>query len=231
MFVSKYKYLSVLLMVTAFTGCAATADKKPQTQSEGTSPAAPQSVTPAAPPSPAPVQINSNNQIAEPDAISRIQSQLTALQEQVIKLSGDTTAILQLSQLAVANGQIAQTSGNKAVKSSLRSKPMNGDSLKSILTKLEDISPSPQASFGIVSSYTASKQWVLIRFDRYTGETWLADNSGWNALAETGDLEVSQYDVHLIRADQDKKGFVASRIDQRTGDTWWLNKNQWVVYQ
>jgi len=218
-------------MVTAFTGCAATAEKKPHTQSESTASAAPPSVTPIAPPSPAPVQVNSNNQIAEPDTISRIQSQLTALQEQVIKLSGDTAAILQLSQLAVANGQIAQSSSNMPAKNSVRSQPKNGDSLKNILTKLEDISPSPQASFGIVSSYTASKQWVLIRFDRYTGETWLADNSGWNALTETGDLEISQYDVHLIRADQDKKGFVASRIDQRTGDTWWLNKDQWVVYQ
>jgi len=231
--VSKLNYFSTLFIIISLVGCAATADKK----SADESPEQAQQQTPTKATKPVeqaikpPLPAESNNQIAEPDAISRIQAQLTALQEQVIKLSADTSAILQLSQVAVANAQIDQSINTRPDANNRQSQPTNSDSLSDILKKLEDISPSPEASFGIVSSYTASKQWVLIRFDRYTGETWLADNSGWNALNEVDSLQISQYDVHLIRADQDKKGFVASRIDQRTGDTWWLNKNQWVVYQ
>ncbi|MEH6445640.1 MAG: hypothetical protein V7784_17230 [Oceanospirillaceae bacterium] len=177
-----------------------------------------------------------NNQIAAADNISKIQAQLTALQEQVIKLNSDSAAVLKMSQLILANSQVqtatSQSEAGSAVKKSINQPTANStSSLNSILTKLETISPSPKGAFGIVSSYTANQQWVLIRFDRQSGETWLADNSGWNALSESDDLEISQYDVHLIRADQDKKGYVASRIDQRSGDTWWLNKNQWVVYQ
>lgn len=178
---------------------------------------------------------NSNNQIAAPDALSKLQGQITALQEQVIKLSSDSAANLKINQLLLAKAQVkAVTADSNNVKAtnSKQANPGNGSKqLKSVLSKLEDISPSDNGAYGIVSSYTARKQWVLIRYDRQTGETWLADNSGWNALAESEDLPVSQYDVHLIRADQDSKGYVASRIDRRSGNTWWLNKNQWVVYQ
>lgn len=229
----KCKFLSVVILASLVMGCAANApknltDEAPQKKSKDEQPALIN--TAKTPLIPVPVQ-DTGNQIAPPDTLSTIQAQLTALQEQVIKLSGDAAAILQLSQLSVANGQIANTGQRKSASAKTNPSLKGGDSLKDILKKLEDISPSPEAAFGIVSSYTASKQWVLIRFDRYTGETWLADNSGWNLLSETGELSISQYDVHLIRADQDKKGYVASRIDQRTGDTWWLNKRQWVVYQ
>ncbi|EPJ47601.1 MAG: hypothetical protein OFPII_10130 [Osedax symbiont Rs1] len=175
-----------------------------------------------------------NNQIASPDDISRLQAQVTALQEQLIKVTSDTGAILKLSQILIANNQVQSASSLSATDSQVNSKKTvrnSSGSLKKVLQKLEDIAPNSLGAFGIVSSYTAGKQWVLIRFNRQTGETWLADNSGWNTLSEIDELEISQYDVHLIRADQDKKGYVASRIDRRTGDTWWLNKKQWVVYQ
>ncbi len=192
----------------------------PQQQSVAQPPAAPR---------------NTNNQIAPPDALSKLQGQITALQEQVIKLSSDSAANLKINQLLLAKAQVQAVTGD--TKNSQVAAPQkvsssgNNQQLKSVLSKLEAISPEDNGAFGIVSSYTARKQWVLIRFDRQTGETWLADNSGWNALAESTELGVSQYDVHLIRADQDSKGYVASRIDRRTGDTWWLNKNRWVVYQ
>jgi hypothetical protein len=178
---------------------------------------------------------NTNNQIAPPDALSKLQGQITALQEQVIKLSSDSAANLQINQLLLAKAQVQAVAndGKKGQKATSKQASNTGSNqqLRSVLSKLEAIAPEDSGAFGIVSSYTARKQWVLIRFDRQTGETWLADNSGWNALAEPSELPVSQYDVHLIRADQDSKGYVASRIDRRSGDTWWLNKNSWVVYQ
>ena len=229
----KYKFLCVVMLASTVIGCAASAPKKEVAETPPTNRADAQSavVDSVSKPLIALSQQDSGNQIAPPDTLSSIQGQLTALQEQVIKLSGNVATILQLSQLSVANGQISDTNKARTASKGTKSPNMGGDSLNDILKKLEDISPSPEAAFGIVSSYTASKQWVLIRYDRYTGDTWLADNSGWNILAETSELEISQYDVHLIRADQDKKGYVASRIDQRSGDTWWLNKRAWVVYQ
>jgi hypothetical protein len=175
----------------------------------------------------------STNQIASPDSISRLQSQVTALQEQLIKVTSDTAAILKMSQVLIANSQVQTASAsNNSTKTHQPSATANTrESLNEVLKKLEAIAPSPEGSFGIVSSYTARKQWVLIRFDRHTGETWLADSNGWNTLTETTDLNISQYDIHLIRADQDTKGYVASRIDRRTGETWWLNKKQWVIYE
>ncbi|MFT5708728.1 MAG: hypothetical protein ACI9ES_003032 [Oceanospirillaceae bacterium] len=230
-----FKFLTICLVSASVMACTTVEQKAPAADAKET---VEQQSDAAVKQKPliAKVDTPSNRQIAAPDNISIIQSQLTALQEQVIKLSSDSAAMLKMNQLILANSQVqtatSQSVSGSAVQSSQNTPAANNSgSLNSILTKLETISPSPEGAFGIVSSYTASKQWVLIRFDRQSGETWLADKSGWNALSESGDLEISQYDVHLIRADQDRKGYVASRIDQRSGDTWWLNKNQWVVYQ
>jgi hypothetical protein len=229
------KCLSVCVLATAIVGCTTTAQKTEngdsvepvQTTSESTEePAVDNSTATGA----------GQNQLATPSDISRLQSQVTALQEQLIKVNNDTSAILRMNQIMVAQAQVntanttAQAQPNQAQATAINGANNQG-SLNTVLKKLEDISPSPQGSFGIVSSYTIQKQWVLIRFDRQTGETWLADNNGWNPLQEQEDLPISQYDIHLIRADQDKKGYVASRIDKRTGDTWWLNTKQWVVYK
>ncbi len=222
------KFLAIVFASTAVVACTATAPKADD-------PAVDADVVDSAPrkaPS-RPAPRADHNQIASPDDISRLQAQVTALQEQLIKVTSDTGAILKLSQILIANNQV-QTASSSATDSQANNKKTarnSSGSLKKVLQKLEDIAPNSLGAFGIVSSYTAGKQWVLIRFNRQTGETWLADNSGWNALSEIEELEISQYDVHLIRADQDKKGYVASRIDRRTGDTWWLNKKQWVVYQ
>ena len=229
------KYLSVCVLATAIVGCTTTAPK-----TEGADPAEPEQT---APDNTKESVVDSStatgagqNQLPTPSDISRLQAQVTALQEQLIKVNNDTSAILRMSQIMVAQAQVntantgSQTQPNQAQTTAIKGTNSQG-SLNTVLKKLEDISPSPQGSFGIVSSYTIQKQWVLIRFDRQTGETWLADNNGWNPLQEQEEIPISQYDIHLIRADQDKKGYVASRIDKRTGDTWWLNTKQWVVYK
>ena len=63
----KYKYLSILLLATTFVGCVATAQKDSLVTSGEV--AAPINNPPAPAPVRAPV---SNNQIASPDALSRI---------------------------------------------------------------------------------------------------------------------------------------------------------------
>lgn len=228
-----YKVIVTGFIATALTACTATDEKPTAADLQTTSSQ----------------ELNGNkplvdklaalatNQIAAPSNLSRLEGQVTALQEQVIKLSSESASILKLSQLLLAKAQVQALTAypsnvdipNKQVNAN-QSDSGNSKSLNTVLKKLESIAPSAIGAFGIVSSYTASKQWVLIRFDRQTGETWLADNNGWNKLADDGDLDISQYDVHLIRADQDQKGYVASRIDQRSGETWWLNNKQWVIY-
>ena len=236
----KFKFLSVCVFLTAIVGCTTTAPKTEKADSAELAEMTTEQDSKAA----QAVQTADNstatgageNQLPLPSDISRLQSQVTALQEQLIKVSNDTSAILRMNQILVAQAQVntanttSQTQPSQTQATAITGTNTQG-SLNTVLKKLEDISPSPQGSFGIVSSYTIQKQWVLIRFDRQTGETWLADSNGWNPLQEQEELPISQYDIHLIRADQDKKGYVASRIDKRTGDTWWLNKNQWVVYK
>lgn len=185
-------------------------------------------------------QNTAQNVDAAPSDLSRIQAQITALQEQAIKITSDTAALVQMSQIMMSRQQISATtasqgnnSNNLAAASAgaAAASGISNGSVDTILNRIDDIALAPQGGYGLVSSYTAKRQWILLRFDRNTGETWLADNSGWSLLTEQGDIPVSQYDVHLIRGDQDQKGYVAARIDQRTGDTWWLNQNQWVRYE
>lgn len=234
------KLLALSISVGLLIGCTASAPKKAAEQTQTTA-NADEPVTPnkTEQQAPAPASSNvasANDQIAPPSAIAQLQGQITALQEQIIKLASDSAASLKINQLLLAKAQVQAVTNTDSEsdfqgQANVSEEVASDTQLQEVLTKLDSIAPSPIGTYGIVSSYTARKQWVLIRFDRQTGETWLANSSGWNALGEPSELAVSQYDVHLIRADQDSKGYVASRIDQRTGDTWWLNKDRWVVYK
>ncbi|MGB1239536.1 MAG: hypothetical protein ACPG4U_15055 [Pseudomonadales bacterium] len=191
--------------------------------------AAAQPESPAAPAAPVRA-VNST----DPSEISRLQAQVTALQEQSIKQSSDTNSLLKMTQLLLAQQQAKEVKAQgvtKAQPQAVAAMASDSQSLNKVLQRLDEVAISPGGAFGLVSSYTASRQWILIRFDRNTGESWLADKNGWALLNDSDTLPISQYDVHVVRGDQDQKGYVAARIDQRTGETWWLNQRQWVKYE
>jgi hypothetical protein len=71
---------------------------------------------------------------------------------------------------------------------------------------------------------------VLVRYDRFSGQTWLADQGVWQPLLDPAPLSRSDYEVQLTRADNDIKGYVAARLDRRNGDTWWLKQDTWQKF-
>ncbi|MBY4677680.1 hypothetical protein [Marinobacterium arenosum] len=84
--------------------------------------------------------------------------------------------------------------------------------------------------FRVASTYTPQGEWVLIRYDRVTGETWLADQGQWQPLQETGMLEPAIYSVTLVPAGKDLKGYAAARVDRNNGRIWWLKQTTWQLY-
>ena len=71
----------------------------------------------------------------------------------------------------------------------------------------------------------------MIRYNRFSGESWVSAANNWQPLEEEQVPMISSYDIQLLPANSDVKGYVAARIDHNSGDSWWLNQNTWVKYQ
>jgi hypothetical protein len=166
-----------------------------------------------------------------------LSGQILSLQEQVIQIKADTQELRQNAQILLArlqllNGQgmpqnpIANSQANGASQA-----PLNEAQVNRLVQDVSALLDQTASSYELVSSYTSKGQWVLIRYDRYTGETWLADQNRWNALNESAALPRSLYEVQIQRADKDVKGYVAARVDKRSGQTWWLREETWQSYQ
>ena len=149
-------------------------------------------------------------------------SELQLLNQSVLQsLSGLKTDIETLSSAAPAESEGEEPTDPAALNAVLDQITMMANELG---TQVQD------GAYRVVTSYTAKGQWVLIRFHRYTGETWLADQNQWHALEELVPTSTSEYDVVLLRADKDVKGYVAARIDRLSGETWWLKQNTWQSF-
>lgn len=173
-------------------------------------------------------------------AVEQMTNRLTAVQEQLLNVRSQSARQLeQLQSLQVQlatmaqdlrRGPVPQATGNGAAE------PPSGEEFALLLDQMaqtaNEISMQMQdGSYRFASCYTASGQWILIRYDRYTGESWLADGGVWMALDDAGALNGSIYEVKLERADKDVKGFVAARLDRQTGQVWWLKQNSWQLLE
>jgi hypothetical protein len=168
--------------------------------------------------------------------VEYLSGQLLTLQEQVIQIKADTQELRQNAQLLLArmqlmNGQGSIPNSASANDQNSEAPAINEASVNRLVQDVGTLLDQTSSSFELVSSYTAKGQWVLIRYDRFTGETWLADQNRWNALGEAGSLPRSVYEVQIQRADKDIKGYVAARVDKRSGQTWWLREETWQSYQ
>lgn len=199
---------------------------------------------PSAQQSSAPVQTQQPAQSVEPEAVNNNQIELianrvTAVQDHLLQLKA------QNSELQLINQSVLQSlSGLKTDIETLsavvpaeseRGEPVDPAALNAVLDQItmmaNELGTQVQdGAFRVVSSYTAKGQWVLIRFHRYTGETWLADQNQWHPLKELAKTNTSEYDVVLLRADKDVKGYVAARIDRLSGETWWLKQDTWLSF-
>lgn len=219
----------VLLCTVLVTACNSAGVK-----SDASTPSdAPQK--PTAQESSAPVEA----QGASSKQIELIANRVTAVQDHLLQLKA------QNSELQLQSQSVLQSLGGlkKDIETLAATVPAEAEavepvdpaSLNSVLDQItmmaNELGTQVQdGAYRVVTSYTAKGQWVLIRFHRYTGETWLADQNQWHPLEELVETSTSEYEVVLLRADKDVKGYVAARIDRLSGETWWLKQNTWQSF-
>lgn len=177
-------------------------------------------------------------QAETPSELAMLTGRLTVVQEQLLQLKSQTAEMQQQNQALLIHIQSIKDSLNTAAQTPIaeeNNQQANSEDFNSVLDQLtllaNELGTKVQdGPYRISSDYTAKGQWVLIRYHKYTGETWLADQGQWNLLEESGATGTSEYEVVLIRADKDVKGYVAARIDRINGDTWWLKQNTWQPF-
>jgi len=183
-------------------------------------------------------------QLAQKKAIATdpdITARLTAVQEQLLQIKMQTAEMQQQNQALFINIQsikdTLQTLQPQQTDDTAASEqePVNAEAFNGVLDQLTLVANQLSNSTGdgrfkVKSAYTAKGQWVLIRYNRLTGESWLADQGRWNLLEESGATGKSDYEVVVLRADNDVKGYVAARLDKINGDAWWLKQDIWQPF-
>nr|WP_158651931.1 hypothetical protein [Marinobacterium profundum] len=174
--------------------------------------------------------------------LETLANRLTLVQEQLIQIKAQGAELAQQSGTALARLQMltgsAQDSADGAGDSSAPAGTSGAapEQLGGLIDQLSLIANELSLSgvgdsYRIAADYTGAGQWVLIRYDRFSGESWLADQGAWQLLQDDATLERSDYEVQLTRADNDIKGYVAARLDRRNGDTWWLKQDTWQKFE
>lgn len=210
-------------------GASAGAESQAGTATQASQPASPVSVSPA-----------------QMEALENINSRITLLQEQVLQLKVQNGALAERSQLLLTQFQVLaqdvkmNNRGQSGQQNSAgqQSQPAPGTDqlirrLDQQLMELEQLSPALGGgnAFRLATTYTAKRQWILVRYNRLTGESWISEGGSWVPLGDDYELPISEYEIQISSAAADAKGYVAARIDNNTGDTWWLNDQQWVSYE
>lgn len=193
----------------------------------------PQPVEPSAP-----VAVVQDNSVQQIQQFETLNGRITLLQEQVLGLKVQNAAVAEKAQLLLNQFQVlAQNIGREGINQESENSPQQLEMLLSRLDRqlVELQQAAPDLGVGnpflLATCYTARGKWKLIRYNRFSGESWISADNNWQPLNEEQAPEISSYEVQLLRANGDVKGYVAARIDQNTGDTWWLNSDTWVKYQ
>ncbi|NVK41780.1 MAG: hypothetical protein HWE39_11110 [Oceanospirillaceae bacterium] len=170
--------------------------------------------------------------------LDQLSGRLTLVQEQLIELKAQGVELSQQSQQLLARMQMmsrpeAGTDASPVAEAAIDTTP--DSSLDGLIDQLGMIANELSVrgagdGYRLATNYTRSGQWVLIRYDRFSGESWLADQGAWQSLHDPATLPSSDYEVVLERADNDIKGYVAARLDRRSGETWWLKQDTWQKF-
>ncbi|MBU2964317.1 hypothetical protein Q4508_12775 [Amphritea sp. 2_MG-2023] len=176
--------------------------------------------------------------VNQAEQFEQLNSRITLLQEQFLELKVQNSAVAERVQLLLTQFQVL---AQEVKRSSAAPDAVPVDNelqemmarLDQQLIELQQIAPELGGGdpFKLASCYTAKGQWVMIRYNRFSGESWISAANSWQPLAEEQSPSISSYDVQLLRANGDVKGYVAARIDHNTGESWWLNQTTWVKYQ
>lgn len=236
----KLSRISMLLAATLLTACSNT-NVKSQPEPLKAEPA----VEPAGAAAPAAsVAPTSPGSITVAD-FERLESRFSLAQEQLLGLiteSAQTRALNQriLLQLQALNNNQA---GTEPVDGGLGG--YDTSAMDAVLEQMlmvandlgEGVSSSGGNNFQMAMTYIGAGKWKVIRYNRSTGETWLAHGNNWQLLQDDEVLPESSYQVSMISGEDllvpDEgvhKGFIAARMDRVSGRMWWLNKNVWQAY-
>jgi len=169
----------------------------------------------------------------------QLNGRITLLQEQFLELKVQNSSLAERVQLLLTQFQVlAQEVKRSALPATETTAPDPAltemmQRLDQQLIELQQIAPELGGGdpFKLASCYTAKGQWVMIRYNRFSGESWVSAANNWQPLEEEQVPMISSYDIQLLPANSDVKGYVAARIDHNSGDSWWLNQNTWVKYQ
>lgn len=76
----------------------------------------------------------------------------------------------------------------------------------------------------ILSSYNKGTEYIIMKYNRETGETWIRGNDGFESLPENQKIPESLYQITITDYNS---GWLATRIDTRSGKTWTLRAGKW----
>lgn len=166
---------------------------------------------------------------------------LTLMQEQLLQLRADSQRLQEqnqmlLNRLQLIGGNVQPAGEGDTDDSGAAADAAGTEQLDAVIGQLMqlinslDNAGSGGGEYAITTTYTRSGDWVLLRYHRLNGSTWLADGDGWRPLQERQTPPPGDYQVLVHRADQDSKGYVAVRIDRSTGYSWWLKDTYWQEY-
>ncbi|MBV0933572.1 hypothetical protein [Marinobacterium weihaiense] len=174
----------------------------------------------------------------------QLSGRLTLLQEQVLQLRTQSGQLLEQNRMLLNRMQLLtspaadrQSGSEEDASDQLGDSAGATEQLDAAIGQLMQVMNQMDApvegggQFALTTTYTRDGAWILLKYDRFSGATWLADAGSWRLLGDVDYLEPSTYRVLLHRADKDTKGYVAVRMDEQTGQSWWLNDNRWQEYE
>ncbi len=179
------------------------------------------------------------------EALENINNRITLLQEQILQLKVQNGGLAERSQLLLTQFQVLAQNvkmagrglGGQQNSAGQQAPASDVDQLIGRLDQqlmaLEQLAPALGGgnAFRLATTYSAKRKWILVRYNRLTGESWISEGGSWEPLADDFQLPISEYEIQIKSAGGDAKGYVAARIDNNNGDTWWLNNQQWVSYE
>ncbi len=231
----KSLYLPGLLATVLLTACT-DATVKPQPEAAPITP--PQTAEqPAAAQPELPVVVTSAD-------FERLESRFSLAQEQLLGLITESAQTRALNKRILLQLQALQNNQNAEGAADSMEGGYDTSALDSVLEQLLMVtndmggaSSTGGTNFQMAMTYIGAGKWKVIRYNRITGETWLAQGSDWQLLQDDEVLVESNYQVLMISGEdllvQDEgvhKGFIAARMDRFSGRMWWLNKTVWQAY-
>lgn len=234
----------LMLISLLLAGCmsAAVSEQMPPQAQAGGDVVTPESgeERPASRPETAPTSSSAASEEALQRNLETLANRLTLMQEQLIALKAQGAELTQQSETVLARLQmLTEPAGQDSSADTDSTQPMvpteSPAQLASLIDQLSVIANELSLSgvgdiYRMVAVYTATGGWVLVRYDRFSGQAWLANQVEWQPLLDPVPLSRSEYEIQLTRADSDIRGYVAARLDRRSGDTWWLKQDTWQKF-